>query len=160
MIFVGFRNDLGTGPVFPEPSTPDAYTIRDALPWIETDDEPSLSDHDLQAANIERFAIYEEWVKLSPGQSSDRYFNLVRPDPDRPCPTITQTGGNPGAAAVAHPSEPRKFTVAEARRLCSFPDDFVLTGDYRQQYERLGRAVPPLLMKAVAETVRDRLLAS
>ena len=32
---------------------------------------------------------------------------------------------------------------AELRRICSFPDDFVLEGSYQQQWERCGRAVPP-----------------
>lgn len=40
----------------------------------------------------------------------------------------------------------------------SVPDDFVLTGTREQQWERLGRMVPPLMMKAVAETVRDQIL--
>jgi DNA (cytosine-5)-methyltransferase 1 len=54
--------------------------------------------------------------------------------------------------------ERRKFTIAELRRICSFPDDFELTGSYSQQWERLGRAVPPLMMKAIASTVRDKIL--
>jgi DNA (cytosine-5)-methyltransferase 1 len=34
----------------------------------------------------------------------------------------------------------------------------VLTGTYAEQWERLGRAVPPLMMAAIAETIRDRVL--
>ena len=55
-------------------------------------------------------------------------------------------------------TEKRKFTIAELKRICAFPDDFVLTGTYAQQWERLGNAVPPLMMRAVAEVVRDALL--
>jgi DNA (cytosine-5)-methyltransferase 1 len=108
--------------------------------------------------SIERFAIGREADKLKPGESSSRYFNLVRPDPDKPCPTVTQTGGSVGAASVIHPLEPRKLTISELKRLSGFPDDFTLAGSYRQQYERLGRAVPPPLMKAIAETLRDEVL--
>ena len=50
-------------------------------------------------------------------------------------------------------------TIAELRRICAFPDDFILTGTYAQQWERLGNSVPPLMMKAIAETVRDKVLA-
>lgn len=39
-----------------------------------------------------------------------------------------------------------------------FPDDFVLTGNYQRQWERIGRAVPPVMMERIAETVRDELL--
>ena len=113
---------------------------------------------ELREASIERFAIGDEWKTLPPGGSSDRYYNLVRADADTPSPTVTQTAGNVGAAGVTHPEEPRKFTIGELRRICSFPDDFVLTGTYRQQWERLGRAVPPLMMRAVAEVLRDRVL--
>lgn len=93
--------------------------------------------------SIARYAIGAEWDRLRPGETSERYFNLIRADADAPCPTVTQTGGNVGAAAVTHPTEKRKFTIAELRRLCGFPDDFELTGTYTQQWERLGRAVPP-----------------
>jgi DNA (cytosine-5)-methyltransferase 1 len=56
------------------------------------------------------------------------------------------------------PFEPRKFTIVEVKRLCSFPDDFVLVGTYAQRWARLGNSVPPLMMRAVAEAVRDRVL--
>ena len=67
------------------------------------------------------------WDKLKPGEQSSKYFNLVRPDPDNPCPTVTTRGGDASAASVTHPTERRKFTIAELRRICSFPDDFELT---------------------------------
>lgn len=85
------------------------------------------------------------------------YFNLVRPDPGRPCPTVTQTSGQPGAAGVTHPTQPRKFTVAELKVLFGFPRDFVLTGSYAQRAERLGRSVPPPMMRAVAVGLRKVL---
>lgn len=52
----------------------------------------------------------------------------------------------------------RKFTIAELKRICSFPDDFILTGSFAQQWERLGRAVPPVMMKHIAACVRDNIL--
>ena len=55
--------------------------------------------------------------------------------------------------------EMRKFTIAELRRICGFPDDFVLTGSYAQQWERLGRAVPPVMMSHVAREVAKTLCA-
>lgn len=109
--------------------------------------------------SLDGYALGREYDRLQPGETSDVYFNLVRPHPDEPCPTVTQLGGsNPGVASVVHPTERRKFTIAELRRICGFPDDFILTGTFSQQWERLGRAVPPPMMRAVAETVRDELL--
>lgn len=115
-------------------------------------------------ASLDGYAIGDEWDKLRPGEKSKKYLNLVRPDADSPVPTVTASGvgaagvGVPGGvASVTHPSEKRKFTIAELRRLCGFPDDFVLTGSYAQQWERLGRAVPPPMMRAVAARLAEIL---
>jgi DNA (cytosine-5)-methyltransferase 1 len=115
---------------------------------------------ELAEVNFERFAIGREWEKLAPGEGSDKYLNLSRSHPDLPSPTVTATAGHVAAAGVAHPLEPRKFTISELRRLCGFPDDFVLTGTYAQQWERLGRAVPPPMMAAVARELAVVLLAA
>lgn len=113
----------------------------------------------VEGLDMSRFAIGKEWDRLRPGESSDRYFNLVRPHPDQPCPTICASHGHPGIASVTHPTEKRKLAIAELKRICAFPDDFVLTGTYGQQWERLGRAVPPVLMAHVARTIRDEILS-
>ena len=108
--------------------------------------------------DISRYEIGREWDNLKPGEQSERFFSLVKADPDAPSPCVTQTGGNLSAAAVVHPTEKRKFTIAELRRICGFPDDFILTGSYAQQWERLGRAVPPVMMSHVAAALRDGVL--
>jgi DNA (cytosine-5)-methyltransferase 1 len=111
-----------------------------------------------EEVDLSKYAIGQEWDRLQPGEQSAKYFNLQKPALDQPCPTITQTGGNPSAAGVVHPTERRKFTIAELKRICGFPDDFVLTGTYAQQWERLGRAVPPVMMFHIAQTLRDDIL--
>lgn len=103
-------------------------------------------------------SLAREWDRTKVGEASEKYFSLVKPDPDKPCPTATQKAGA-GAAGIVHPVEKRKFTIQELKRICSFPDDFVLTGTYAQQWERCGRAVPPLMMRAIAETIRDEIFA-
>ena len=60
--------------------------------------------------------------------------------------------------SIVHPTEKRKFSVGELKRLSSFPDDFVLSGSYEQQCERIGRAVPPLMAAAIATAIRDQVL--
>lgn len=109
-------------------------------------------------ADMRGYAVGEEASKLMPGQQSEKYFQLVRAPLDGSSPTVTAEGGTTSLASVCHPTEQRKFSIAELRRICAFPDDFVLTGSYSQQWERLGRAVPPLMMRAVAEVVRDFVL--
>ena len=89
--------------------------------------------------------------------SSD--FNLLRASWDNPCPTITATGAKMGRGGIYHPEENRLFTIAELKRITGLPDDFRLTGTFDQQAERIGRMVPPLMTKALAEAVYQKLLA-
>lgn len=119
---------------------------------------------DQEAPSIAGYSIGDEWNRLGPGEQSDRYRSLVRANPDTPVPTISAVGGGGGiagvpgsVATVAHPFEPRKFSIDELRRLSGFPADFVLTGTYAQQWERIGRAVPPPMMAAVARGIRGVL---
>lgn len=114
-------------------------------------------DVEMQLAKgaLEGTAAGREWEKLRPGEKSDRYFNLIRVDPDAPAPTVTAAGGSKGTAGITHPIERRKFTIPELKRICGFPDDFLLSGTYRQQWERLGRAVPPVMMFHVAKAVAE-----
>ena len=178
-IFVGVRDDLGFDPVHPKP-LPYRYSVRDALPWIK--DMSSNSSHvqtwvgsdrpaptvtatiptkSLQVeaeTDISRYAIGNEWDKLKPGEGSEKYLNLKRTRLDGPSHCISATGGGNGVAGVTYPTEKRKFTIAELKCICGFPDDFILTGTYAQQWERLGRAVPPVMMSHIAATVRDEIL--
>lgn len=111
---------------------------------IETDPETGYR------IALDNLAVGEAWDDLRPGDKSDRFFSLVRPKDTEPSPTITQRSGDRTVAGVTHPTQRRKFTLQELRRVCAFPDDFVLHGTYQQRWERLGRAVPPVMMAAVA----------
>lgn len=53
----------------------------------------------------------------------------------------------------------RKFTILEVKRLCSFPDDFEMRGSFAQQWAVCGNSVPPLMTRAVAERLHDRVLS-
>ena len=55
-------------------------------------------------------------------------------------------------------TEKRKFTIAELRRICAFPDDFILCGSYAQQWERLGNSVPPVMMYHIASRIKTDIL--
>lgn len=176
LIFVGVREDVllpdGTPvqPAHPRP-LPYRYALRDAIPFCrprepgETfpeDADPRaplpLPWEDLDAVSIAKYAIGDAWDETEVGKNSERFFNLAKPDPDLPCPTVTATAGSMSAAGVAHPLAKRKFTLGELKRVCAFPDDFVLTGTYDQAWERCGRAVPPIMMAHIAAAVRDRIL--
>ena len=86
------------------------------------------------------------------------HFNLKRSSLKKPCPTITAMGNLAGVAGTCHPLEDRKFTIKELKRIMSLPEDFKLTGQHKQQSERIGRMVPPLMMKALAESIYNKVL--
>lgn len=156
VIFVGIRKDLAAAhdlePRWPRPLS-HRYVIRDALL------DPIPAEFDVPGADIERYAIGREWENLKAGEQSEKYFSLIKTSADEACPCICASHGASGIASITHFEEKRKFSIGELRRLGGFPDDFKLTGTYEQQWERIGRAVPPLMMEAVAATIRDEILS-
>jgi len=151
LIFIGVRSDLEIKPVFPKPFSY-RYSVKDAL-----EDKAGLLPPEPETS-MEGYAIEGEARKLKMGGRSQKYFNLSRAADYLPCRTICASWGHGGVASVFHPTEFRKFSISEVKRLCSFPTDFKLTEGYKKQWERLGRAVPPLMMKAIAQTIRDKVL--
>ena len=100
---------------------------------------------------------------MRPGESFAKYenqgYNFVRVNPRRPAATLTKTlWGKASTNGQVHPTEHRKLTINEAKRLCSFPDDFKLVGTYREKWGRLGNAVMPKQAAAIVKTLKKEIL--
>ena len=54
----------------------------------------------------------------------------------------------------------RYYSVREAARVQSFPDDYELHGAWGEAMRQLGNAVPVLLAETVAKSVADHLIAA
>lgn len=166
-IFVGVREDLGLDPVHPKP-LPYFYSVRDAMPWITAQPEDNIF---LDSQKSMKSADEPSRTITASGASTSRCEALVYHEnggfsrtecTDKPSPTITATQCRMSVEVEnrtdATKTVKRKFTIDEIKRICSFPDDFILKGSCAQQWERLGNSVPPLMMKAIAEEIRDRIL--
>ena len=147
VIFIGIRKDLGIMPQFPEP-LPYTYSIRNALVGVDPYREPETDMSNIQ--------VGKELAKLNYGEQSEKYFSLIRSHPQKPCPTITV--GATSSTGALPPDGCRLWSIAELKRLFSFPDDYKLVGGFRQKGERLARSVPPVMMSHIANSLKGCLL--
>lgn len=109
--------------------------------------------------------VVERWARLAEGEVDPNY-RRGRIRSDRPSPTIRAGGGHgprgdhlAGFHPPIHYSLPRQLTVRESARIQSFPDDWVLQGSKTAQGRQVGNAVPPLLARAIGESLRVGLEA-
>jgi site-specific DNA-cytosine methylase len=162
---IGIDSDEAVKHVFPVP-TQVGVSIRSAFqglvqsrddvwPWTRSAMAPSL-------AKLIRLLPKDppKPTRLShiyPDYKSN--YTLTRCAWDKPAPTMVVSGQRPdGMTGAIHPHHDRKFTLPELKRLTSLPDDFILTGTFGQASERVCRMVPPLLTKAIAESVYTKIL--
>lgn len=73
--------------------------------------------------------------------------------PDSPSPTITRNFGTPSSSRCVHPFENRALSTREGARLQSFPDSYAFHGSKGSKNLQIGNAVPPLLAKALGDSI-------
>jgi DNA (cytosine-5)-methyltransferase 1 len=154
---------------FPKPTTPKHISIRSAIGSIDNDPEEEKMLEDFVQGSFQKKFLEplpfnpKKHTKPSDVQFRDwnpkaSCFNMIRPAPHLPSPTLTQQGQQRGVSGVFHYEKNRKLTIKELKRLMSLPEDYQLTGTFDQQAERCGRMVAPKMMAALASTVYEKIL--
>jgi len=154
LIIIGVRNDIKIEYEYPKPVA-QRFTLRDALEGL------TVTKEDLEPTELKGKTL-EIVQQLKPGQSGAEimdgsYFSLKRLEWNEPAGTIQQSEAKMASTNQIHPDENRRLSIKELKRVGSFPDDFYLTGTFAQQWERIGRAVPPIMMAHIAASIRTTL---
>lgn len=117
-------------------------TVRDALHGIPDPRAPhGIADH-----------IFRDGARTYPGHTGS--------DIDWPAKTIKAGGhGVPGGEnMIRYPDgSVRYFTVCEAKRIQTFPDDFIIKGAWGEAMRQIGNAVPVLLGEMIGRELAGRL---
>lgn len=93
-----------------------------------------------------------------PGKFPNKWRKMWRNQPAR---TLMAHLGKDSYSHIHYDSaQARTISVREAARLQSFPDGFVFCGTMNPAFRQIGNAVPPLLAKALAMTLRAALGAA
>jgi DNA (cytosine-5)-methyltransferase 1 len=119
-----------------EPSLHAWQTLRDALHGVpDPRDSHHIEDH-----------IFKDGARSYPGHTGSEF--------DWPGKTIKAGGhGVPGGEnMIRYPDGSiRYLTVFEAKRIQTFPDDFVIKGAWGEAMRQLGNAVPVLLAEVIGK---------
>lgn len=137
IIFVGVRDDLakkGHLPCFPKPQKHEVY-VSDVLPHIAY-----LKSKKNGVMQYVPASIPSPTIVASDGQNSET------------------AGFSTGGFVETMDGDRRKYTIEELKAIFTFPEDFQFTGNFRQQFERVGRSVPPLMMYEVVKALRKNVL--
>jgi len=73
---------------------------------------------------------------------------------DTPSPTMTGGCAMISKGRFGHPEQHRAISLREAARLQTFPDNFKFSGNFGSIAKQIGNAVPPLLAKNIAESLK------
>lgn len=168
LIWIGVRKDLKKQPVFPIPNNKFG-TVREALKGVKPKtffktkrDYTELFAHVKPGFAMAQCVPKEILMKYAPRFVKNKKLVSAgfgtRLFWHRPAFTICKTN-TMSSTRFIHPDEDRVLSIEELKRIATFPDSFKFTGTARQQWARIGNAVPPKFMEAIAKTIKKEILS-
>tara|TARA_Y100000114_G_scaffold135117_1_gene135779 strand:- start:1600 stop:2667 length:1068 start_codon:yes stop_codon:yes gene_type:complete len=156
IFFIGVRKDIYKMPVFPKPKKK-ITKIIDVIDNLTK----NIQKNEICYLGKET-RTYKLWKNTIPGNDFQKagellygkkssYFGQKKAGIHKPCNSICAT------PALYHWNEPRYLSIPEIKLFSSFPEDFVVTGSFSDRFERVGRAVPPFVMKEIAKSLRNEI---
>jgi len=151
IFIIGIRKDLNKKASHPKPfSRPMTFAEATKDIIIEKELRQKLLTQ-LGNPKLKSNAVIKQIKQGESGQKHNykgNYFTTRRAHMHKPMPTATTK-----TMDIIHPLEHRPLTINELKACSSFASSFKIIGSYSQQYERIGRAVPPNLMKHIAKHI-------
>ena len=189
VIFVGFREDLNTQFSFPEPVM-SSENLKDAIWDLQDDpdnmeqaefliEEMKKTKKYPYVIQMKKDDVNEPWPIGSNNSAYDecgryhaltnikedgspdyKYFQTRRTGWNVPANTLTELGQTLGMCCLLHPSEDRQYTIKEALRLMSLPDDYKFheSEDLSHKYRRIGLMVASYQMMHNANSIYEKVL--
>lgn len=128
-----------------EPEQKPWQTVRDSLCDVpDPRQRHHIADH-----------VFRDGARTYPGHTGSDY--------DLPAKTIKAGGhGVPGGENMIrfHDGSVRYFTVFEAKRIQTFPDEFVIRGAWGEAMRQIGNAVPVVLATQIGSVLQTLLRGS
>jgi len=176
---VGVRKDLPDF-VYPtethyNPEKHNKKSDKDKKKWLTCGQVISDLDFDLDDdKNLQAGSKHKELLKqIPPGDNylfftrergfpnpkfkwRSRYWSfLLKLSPNRPSWTIQASQSN--NMGPFHWKN-RFLRINEIKRIQTFDDDYIITGNYKTQWRQIGNAVPPNLARLFAEEIKNQIL--
>lgn len=151
----GFRRSARDFPIFERMKPGDDYLAASAI-------AEELLEEACRANSINKLENVDKYNELRaaivPPYDREKFHSKwSKLYPDRPSHTLVAHLSVDTYSHI-HPWEARGISVREAARLQSFPDGFLFQCSMSDAFKQIGNAVPPLLSKAIALTMKDNLL--
>lgn len=158
--------------VFPEETHADPKKKTDKLPWVTCGEVLSDFDNITEEEKLQRPGAkdYELLLEIPAGDNylyftekrgypnpkfkwKSRYWTfLLKLTPDRPSWTIQASfSTNQGPFHWRN----RFLRIEELKRIQTFPDEYILTGDMKEQWRQVGNAVPVEMAHILAAKIKE-----